>query len=154
VTPTADSSVMVPFGGADHDWAALELGAWLAAATGARLQLLGAASQGTNGRDASALLANASLLVQQFAGVSADPVLAEPGRDGVVAAASHAGLLIVGLSERWRKEGLGETRRAIARSAPSPIVFVRRGQRPGALAPPTDVTRFGWSRAGLGSEIV
>jgi hypothetical protein len=53
------------------------------------------------------------------------------------------------LSERWRKEGLGETRRAIARSAPSPIVFVRRGERPGALAPATDATRFAWSTPGI-----
>ena len=37
--------VVIPFGGAEHDWAALELGAWLAAATGAPLQLLGAAGQ-------------------------------------------------------------------------------------------------------------
>ena len=89
-------------------------------------------------------------MVQQFAGVSAEPVLAEPGRDGILAAVAGAGLLLVGLSERWRKEGLGETRRAIARSAPAPIVFVRRGERPGALAPSTEMTRFGWSAAGVG----
>ena len=28
-----DSPVLVPFGGAEHDWSALELGAWLASAT-------------------------------------------------------------------------------------------------------------------------
>jgi len=56
-------------------------------------------------------------------------------RDGVVAAASKATLLMMGLSERWNQEGLGETRRAIARAAPAPMVFVRRGTRPGALAP-------------------
>ena len=96
-------------------------------------------------------MANAALIVQQFAGVTAEPVLAEPGRDGILAATADAGLLLVGLSERWRKEGLGETRRAIARSAPiRAIVFVRRGDRPGALAPATDMTRFGWSAA-LGS---
>jgi hypothetical protein len=65
-----------------------------------------------------------------------------------VAAAAHAQLLVVGLSERWANEGLGETRRAIARSAPAPIVFVRRGERPGALAPASDATRFAWSTAG------
>jgi hypothetical protein len=144
------STIMVPFGGADHDWAALELAAWMSAATGAALELLGAAGQTSEGRDASGLLANASMLVQQFAGVTAAPVLAQPGREGVLAAADHAGLLIVGLSERWRKEGLGETRQAIARAAPVPILFVRRGERPGALAPPTDITRFGWSAAGVG----
>jgi K+:H+ antiporter len=151
VSPGPDRSVMVPFGGADHDWAALELGAWIAAASGAPLLLLGSSGSRDDGRDASGLLANASLIVQQFAGVSAEPVLAEPGRDGILAAAAGAGLLLVGLSERWRKEGLGETRRAIARSAPAPIVFVRRGARPGALAPATEMTRFGWSTAGLGT---
>ena len=59
----------------------------------------------------------------------------------------------IGLSERWRKEGLGETRRAIARSAPAPIVFVRRGERPGALAPATEMTRFGWSTATPGRPV-
>ncbi|MFI5003417.1 MAG: cation:proton antiporter [Solirubrobacterales bacterium] len=150
VGPGPDRSVMVPFGGADHDWAALELASWIAAASGAPLQLLGSSGRREDGRDASGLLANAALIVQQFAGVSAEPVLAEPGREGILAATAGAGLLMVGLSDRWRKEGLGETRRAIARSAPAPIVFVRRGARPGALAPSTELTRFGWSTAGVG----
>jgi Kef-type K+ transport system membrane component KefB len=150
VSPGPDRSVMVPFGGADHDWAALELASWIAAASGAPLRLLGSSGQREDGRDASGLLANAALIVQQFAGVSAEPVLAEPGREGILAATAGAGLLLIGLSERWRKEGLGETRRAIARSAPAPIVFVRRGERRGALAAATEMTRFGWSTAGIG----
>jgi Kef-type K+ transport system membrane component KefB len=153
VSPGPGRSVMVPFGGADHDWAALELASWIAAASGAPLQLLGSSERRDDSRDASGLLANASLIVQQFAGVSAEPILAAPGREGILAAAAGAGLLLVGLSERWHKEGLGETRRAIARSAPAPIVFVRRGDRPGALAPATDMTRFGWSTAALGKPI-
>jgi hypothetical protein len=143
-----ESLVMVPFGGAEHDWAALELGAWLCAATGAQLELLGPSGQTADGKDAGHMLANAALLVQQFSGVAASPVVAQPGRAGIVAAAARAGLLIVGLSERWRQEGLGETRRAIARSAPAPIVFVRRGERRGALGPETNATRFAWSSAG------
>jgi K+:H+ antiporter len=152
VSPGPDRSVTVPFGGADHDWAALELASWIAAASGAPLRLLGAAGSQEDGRDASGLLASAALVVQQFAGVTAEPVLAEPGREGILAATAEAGLLVVGLSERWRKEGLGETRRAIARAAPAPIVFVRRGARPGALAPATDMTRFGWSTVGVGTQ--
>ena len=139
VLPGPDKPVLVPFGGAEHDWAALELGAWLAAATKAPLQLLGTA-------EGQRSLANASLLVQRFAGVTAEPVLAEPGEAGVEEAAKGAGLLVVGLSERWRQEGLGPTRSDIARTAPAPIVFVRRGTRPGALAPRTDVTRFAGRR--------
>jgi Kef-type K+ transport system membrane component KefB len=156
VLPGPDAAVLVPFGGAEHDWAALELGAWLASATRASLKLLGAANPAGDapeaGADASRLLANASLLVQSFAGVAAEPVLAEPGREGIAAAAAGAGLLVVGLSERWRQEGLGPTRSEIARAAPAPILFVRRGTRPGALAPRTDVTRFAWSSPALGSR--
>ena len=151
VSPGEGGVIMVPFGGADHDWAALELAASIAAGTGAGLQLLGAAARGDDDRDASRLLSNASILVQQYAGIAAEPVLAQPGRDGVIAAASRAGLLFIGLSDRWEKEGLGETRRAIARSAPAPIVFVRRGERGGELEPVTEMTQYGWSRAGLGS---
>ena len=62
---------------------------------------------------------------------------AEAGADRLVAAAGRANLLLIGLSERWRKEGLGATRQAIARTAPASILFVRRGERPGALAPAT-----------------
>jgi hypothetical protein len=85
------------------------------------------------------------MLVQQYAGIPAEPVVAEPGRAGVLEAAEGAGLLVIGLSERWRQEGLGDVRAEIARSAPAATLFVRRGRRPGALAPQADVTQFGWS---------
>jgi Kef-type K+ transport system membrane component KefB len=147
IAPGPDAPLVVPFGGAEHDWAALELGAWLAAATGAPLRLLGAAGEGEE--DASRLLATASLLVQRFVGVAAEPLLAEPGREGLIAAAGGAGLLVIGLSDRWREEGLGPVRHEIAGAAPAPILFVRRGLRPGALAPRTDVTQFTWSHAGV-----
>jgi len=138
--------VVVPFGGADHDWAALELGAWIASSNRAPLKLLGASGDAAGGtRDASRLLANASLVLQQLIGVAAEPVLVDPGRRGVLDAAEKAGLLVVGLSDRWRQEGLGPVRSAIARGARAPTLFVRRGLRPGALAPTTDVTRFKWS---------
>jgi hypothetical protein len=145
VLPGAGAPVLVPFGGAEHDWAALELGAWLAAATGAPLQLLGTP-------DGQRSLANASLLVQRFAGVTAEPVVGEPGGPGLETAAAGVGLLVVGLSDRWRQEGLGPMRSEIARAAPAPILFVRRGSRPGALAPRTDVTRFTWSSPALSAR--
>jgi len=140
--------VLVPFGGADHDWAALELGAWLASSSGAPLRLLGAATDDAGRRDASRLLGNASLVLQQLAGIPAEPLLIEPGRQGVLRAAEGAGLLVIGLSDRWRDEGLGPTRAEVARSAPVPTLFVRRGTRRGALAPPDGVTRFAWSSVG------
>jgi hypothetical protein len=141
--------VVVPFGAAWHDWAALELGAWVARATRLPLRLIGAASEGReNGRDASRLLADASFIVQRRAGVVAEPLLATPGRKGVTALAEGAGLLVVGLSERWRQEGLGRVRSELVEAPPAPTVLVRRGARPGGLAPAEARTRFGWSLTG------
>lgn len=151
VMADAESAVIVPFGGAEHDWAALELAAWIASASGAPLRVLGATDGQAEGRDPTRMLANASLIVQQFAGIAAEPVVATKGDEGLISAATDAGLLVVGLSERWRQEGLGELRSEIARKAPAPILFVRRGSRPGALAPRDSMTRFSWSTTKLGA---
>ena len=150
VLPSEDHGVLVPFGGAEHDWAALELGAWLASRLGAPLRMLGAAGEGDEPSRVTRLLGDASLLVQQYAGISAEPVVAAPGREGIVEAASSAGLLVIGLSDRWKQEGLGPTRSEIAKAAPAPTLFVRRGLRPGALAPRGNETRFTWSSPGMG----
>jgi K+:H+ antiporter len=143
-----DKPILVPFGGAEHDWAALELGSWLAAATGAPLRLLGAAGQTDENKSVTRLLADAGLLVQQATGIATEPLVVAGGREGIVAAAEQAGLLVLGLSDRWRKEGLGPTRSAIAKAAPAPVLFVRRGSRPGLFAPKENVTQFKWSMAG------
>jgi hypothetical protein len=74
-------------------------------------------------------------------------VLVNPGRD-VIRKAAGAGLLVVGLSDRWREEGLGELRSEIVKTAPAPVLLVRRGTRGGVLAARDDVTRFRWSSAG------
>ncbi|MBV9606646.1 MAG: cation:proton antiporter [Solirubrobacterales bacterium] len=143
-----DKPILVPFGGAEHDWAALELGSWLASNTGAPLRLLGAAGQSDEGKSVTRLLADAGLLVQQATGIATEPLVVAGGREGIVAAAEQAGLLVLGLSERWRKEGLGPTRSAIAKAAPAPVLFVRRGSRSGLFAPKENVTQFKWSMAG------
>jgi DNA-binding SARP family transcriptional activator len=138
--------VVVPFGAAWHDWAALELGAWVARATGEPLRLIGADSAGRDdGRDASRVLADASLIVQRRAGVVAEPLLASAGRSGVFALAEGAGLLVVGLSERWQEEGLGALRTELAESPPAPTVLVRRAAAPEGSAPAEAPTTFGWS---------
>jgi DNA-binding SARP family transcriptional activator len=140
--------VLVPFGGAEHEWAAVELGAWMAGARGVALQLAGAAGEPREGkRDASRLLARAALMVQRVAGVPTEPVLVQPGDEGVVAAAEHAGLVLMGLSPGWRQDGVGPTRLAVARNASPPVLFVRRGLRPGGLAPQKSLTRFTWTMA-------
>ena len=120
--------VVVPFGAAWHDWAALELGAWVARATGraAAADRRRLRRRAPDGRDASRLLADASLIVQRSAGVVAEPLLASPGRKGVIALAEGAGLLVVGLSERWRQEGLGRVRSELVEAPPAPTVLVRQ----------------------------
>ena len=139
--------VIVPFAGAEHDWAAVELGAWLARSRGSPLRLAGAATS-PEGRDASRLLANASIAVQRALGVPTEPVLVEPDPDALVAAVYGAGVVVVGLTERWRRDGLGHARTALATQASCPAVLVRRGVRPGGLAPRDGETRFTWTIAG------
>jgi Kef-type K+ transport system membrane component KefB len=146
-----DHPVFVPFGGAEHDWAALELGSWLASTTGAPLKLLGAFGDSDESKSVTRMLADAGLLVQQATGVATEPLLVAGGRDGIVSAAANAGILIIGLSERWRREGLGPTREEIASAAPAPVLFVRRGTRPGLFASRGSVTQFKWSMAGAPS---
>jgi hypothetical protein len=143
--PVGVGPVVVPFGAFEHDWAALELGAWTATALDRPLRLIGAADPEARGRDASRLLADASLIVQHTAGILAEPLLGPPGGEGIAALAEGAGLLVVGLSDRWRSEGLGRTRSALVRSPPAPTVLVRRGLRPSGIAPTATLTRFTWS---------
>ena len=144
--PAPDGPVLVPFSGAAHDWAAVELGADLARALGRPVRLAGA-SVGPGGRDASRLLASASLVMQRGLGIDAQPLLLEPAPGALVAAAGAAGIVVCGLTERWRREGLGRARGALASDPPVPVLFVRRGLRPGTLAPPESDTRFTWTVA-------
>ncbi len=143
---TPEGPVLVPFGGAEHDWAAVELGAWFARAEHLPLQLAGAAAVPEHGRrDASRLLSHGALAVQRVLGISAEPMLAPPGEEGMLEASGDAGLLVVGLSTRWHREGLGPARLRLATEATPPTLLVRRGLRPGGLAPPSALTRFTWS---------
>ena len=144
--PARPGPVLVPFSGSDHDWAAVELGAWLARGDGRVLQLAGA-STGSEGRDASRLLANASLAVQRGLGIAAEPVIVEPSPPALLTVAGSAGVVVVGLPDRWRTAGLGRTRTALAVEPGLTTVLVRRGLRPGGLAPRHEGTRFTWTIA-------
>jgi DNA-binding SARP family transcriptional activator len=136
----------VPFGGGQNDWAALELAAWLASAARAPLRLVGTSADPARGRrDSSRLLADASLALQRVVGVDVEPILAEAAEDALLAAVQPATLVVAGLPPRWEMEGLGEIRSALRRTAKPPVVLVKRGTRPGALAPHDSWTRFSWS---------
>jgi DNA-binding SARP family transcriptional activator len=145
--PARPGPVLVPFSGSEHDWAAVELAAWLARGDGRLLQLAGA-STGSEGRDASRLLANASLAVQRVLGIAAEPVIVEPSPPALVMVARAAGVVVVGLPDRWRTTGLGRTRTALAVEPDLTTVLVRRGLRPGGLSPRHEGTRFTWTIAG------
>jgi hypothetical protein len=148
-----DGAVVIPFGGGEHEWAAMEIGAWLARAADAPLRLLGTAADPEAGRrDASRLLAAASLVLQQAVGVSPEPVLIEPGPEGVIAAAGRAAVTVLGLPERWRTAGLDGTRLEVAVRAATPVLLVRGGIRPGGLAPAESLTRYTWTIAGAAEE--
>jgi hypothetical protein len=151
VGPPADwarqDGIFVPFGGTEHDWAALELGAWLASSGGAPLRLVGVRADPARGRrDASRLLANASLAVQRLVDVGAEPLLVEPAPDALAGAVESATIVVVGLSPRWRTEGVGTVRGALLRTG-RPVVLVHSGPRPSGLAPRDTRTRFSWSLA-------
>jgi DNA-binding SARP family transcriptional activator len=141
--PPREGPVLVLFAGGDHDWTAVEVGAWIAGAQGAPLRLAGPA-EGLE-RDASRALASASLAVQRVLGIAAEPVLLAPAAPAVLAAAEEAAVVVVGLPERWRRDGLGGVRSALAIDARPPALLVRRGLRPGGLAPRESLTRFTWT---------
>jgi len=141
------AGVFVPFGGGKHDWAALELGAWLASATRARLTLVGTSADPARGRrDASRLLADASLAVQRVVGVAAEPMLAEASEESLRAVIEPATLVVLGLPARAQeKGGLGGIYLGLVRGGSPPVLLVHRGTRPGGLAPRESQTRFSWS---------
>jgi len=133
-----EGPVLVPFGGGREEWAALELGAWLARAHGLALRLLGAEATEKR-RDASRLLASASLALQRFAGTTAEPVLVAAGPEGVLA--ESGSILVASLPS----EQLDPTRQALVERTTIPLLLVRAGLRPGGLAPENTLTRFSWS---------
>ena len=142
-----DGPVVVPFAGAEHDWAAVELGAWLARARGAV-----APSRRSRGRRRRArcepaarpCLDRRAARARRASGARArraGPGGARGGREG-------------GRAGRRRPHRALATRRsrAGAHGARDPAVRGRRcscaaGVRPGGLAPRDSDTRYTWTIA-------
>ena len=142
----APGPVLVPFSGAEHDWTAIEIAAWIAGSEGAPYDLRARQETWSSAHATPAgCSASASLAVQRGLGVAAEPLLIPPGTDGLLAAAAEASLVVLGLPDRWRRAGLGPVRSALAAGSPAPVLLVRRGLRPGGLAPPASQTRFTWT---------
>jgi DNA-binding SARP family transcriptional activator len=145
----AEAIVAVPFGGTDDDWAAVELAVAIATRNQARLTLVGFPTQAHDAASVSRLLADASLLVQRVAPLMAEPRLAaEPAQ--ALDALGDANLVIAGLAGDWRRVGLGASRARIASEIAGTMLLIRRGVRPGLLAPPEGRTAYSWS-IGLGA---
>ena len=140
--------VVVPFAGGDHDWAALELGASLASGREVELHLVGTRAEPREGRrDASRLLADASIAVQRVVGVDAIPHLVVPATAPLLEAVENATVVVTGLPESWRRAGLGDARRALVRQS-RPTLLAHKGPRPSGLAPTGSRTRFTWTIEG------
>jgi DNA-binding SARP family transcriptional activator len=137
------AGLFVPFGGSPHDWAALELAAWLAAAANLPIRLLGTRAR-PHRRDASRLLADASIAAQRLVDVDTEPLLVEPTEEALADAVACASAVVAGISPRWRRDGVGASRRALLR-ADAPVLLVHHGLRPGGLVPSESRSRFTWS---------
>ena len=133
-----DGHAVTAFGGDSDDWAAIELAAWLTE-PGGTLRIAGGIRAD---RDAGTLLAHAGLALQAVADVSVEPVLID-GPAALAACAEGAGALVVSLPAGL----VDDHRRELAARVTCPLLLVRRGPRPGGLAPPAQLTRFSWSLA-------
>jgi hypothetical protein len=140
--------VAVPFGGTSHDWAALELATWLGHA-GGRLLLVGLEDARGRGRDASRLLAVASLAVQRVAGLRVETALASDDGEAVHRIVAEATVL-VGVSDRWQSEGIGGERLRLANRPSGLTVIVRGGVATSSLTVRDSLTRHPWSHPAAG----
>jgi len=141
----APEALRVPFSGSTHDWAALALAGRYAAVRSVPIELVGV-DAGAAG-DASRILANAAIALQRTVGVDAAARLIPAGARALAAVATADAMVVCGLSDGYRRNGLGPARHALAEAALGDVVFVCAGLRPGTLAPADSGTRFTWSLA-------
>jgi hypothetical protein len=105
------------------------------------LRLLGTEATAEQ-RDASRMLASASLALQRFTNVAAEIALVPPGPDGVLAQESCA--IVASLPAE-----LGAVRSRLRDESAVPVLLVRGGLRPSGVAPDHTLTRFTWSLGGV-----
>ena len=72
-------------------------------------------------------------------------MLTEPSENGLLRAVEPAAIVVTGISDHWRRDGIGGSRRALVRQGRLPLLLVHRGLRPGGLAPRGSRTRFTWT---------
>ena len=101
------------------------------------LRLVGTRADPRRGRrDASRLLADASLAVQRVVGIASRAAPRRAERGGLVSAVDAATLVVLGISPRWRHEGIGGAARtrprtlsAVAARPPRPAARRARAAR-------------------------
>ena len=118
----APGPLLVPFVGAEHDWTAIELGAWLAGAWQVPLRLAGPSVEGARLKPAARERLTRRPARARRRRRTAAP---RPRPGGAGARRPAAPLVVVGLSDRWQKEGLGTARAALAQ-----LATTRRAARP------------------------
>ena len=128
--------VLVPFTGAEHDWAAVELGAWLARPLG--LALPARRARRPEPRAATPAGCSPARRSPSSARLALPPSRCSSTGPGSARRAADGGrqIAVVGLTDRWRHEGLGRTMtaRASDRCATDPGASRGAARRPRACA--------------------
>jgi hypothetical protein len=95
---------------------------------------------GPRGSVPDSVLADAALVVQQLTGVATEPVLVSP--DGVAKMGREAGLLVVGISNQWRVEGLPPIHSEIVHALPVHVLSCGAGRALGSSPGPRSDVSF------------
>ena len=138
-------AVLVPFAGAEHDWARSSSAPGSRATAGSPCGSSARAPARRGGTRAACWRARRSRCSGRSAS-PADPVLVDAdarrawSTRPAMPASSWSASPIAGAARAW-----GRARTALATRSGAPAILVRRGRRPGGLAPREADTRFTWT---------